>query len=45
MDESTDSWDSLIIYIMINKFDSTTRRDWETYKYQNDLPSMQDLNN
>lgn len=42
--EQTEAWDRLIIYIMSNKFDSITRRDWETFKYEGDLPTMQDLN-
>ncbi|XP_050514991.1 uncharacterized protein LOC126890179 [Diabrotica virgifera virgifera] len=40
----TQSWDSIIIFIMCSKFDATTRRDWECFKHKNDLPSMTDLN-
>ncbi|KAF5281722.1 hypothetical protein FQR65_LT14562 [Abscondita terminalis] len=32
--ENTDSWDSLIIYIISNEFDATTRRDWKSEKYR-----------
>lgn len=42
--EKTESWDRLIIYILANKFDSTTRRDWENFKFEGDLPSLEDLN-
>lgn len=30
---------------MSSKFDPTTRRDWEMYKYAKELPTMSDLNN
>lgn len=42
--ENTDAWDRLIIYIISNKFDNITRRDWETYRYVGELPTMGDLN-
>lgn len=42
--EPTDSWDTLIIYLIINKLDSTTRRDWESYNVENQLPTMKDVN-
>ncbi|VEN60332.1 unnamed protein product [Callosobruchus maculatus] len=41
--EKTDEWDSLIIYIMSSKFDNTTRRDWEDFRYEGNLPTMADL--
>lgn len=44
MGEQKESWDRLIIYIMSNKFDLVTRRDWESYRYCGDLPTMEDLN-
>ncbi|KAL0841423.1 hypothetical protein ABMA28_015107 [Loxostege sticticalis] len=31
--EPTDSWDTLIIYIVVSKLDQTTEREWEQYKY------------
>nr|CAI5836205.1 unnamed protein product [Callosobruchus analis] len=37
-------WDRLVIYILTSKFDKTTRRDWEAYKYKNELPNMEDMN-
>lgn len=30
--EPTDSWDTLIIYIIVSKLDITTEREWEEYK-------------
>lgn len=42
--EKTESWDRLIIYIMSSKFDNITRRDWEVFKCEGDLPTMIDLN-
>lgn len=30
--EPTDSWDTLINYIIVSKLDKTTEREWETYK-------------
>lgn len=42
--ENTNSWDRLIIFILVNKFDNITRRDWEAYKHEKDLPSMSDMN-
>lgn len=42
--EETESWDHLIIYIMCNKFDAVTRRDWESFKITGDLPTMNDIN-
>nr|CAI5838888.1 unnamed protein product [Callosobruchus analis] len=41
--QKTDEWDSIIIYVMSKKFDPVTRRDWETFKYNGDLPTMDDL--
>nr|CAI5854712.1 unnamed protein product [Callosobruchus analis] len=42
--ENTDAWDRIIIYILTNKFDPVTRRDWELFKYENELPNMSDIN-
>lgn len=30
--EPTDTWDTLIIYIVVSKLDKTTEREWETHK-------------
>ncbi|XP_052749871.1 uncharacterized protein LOC128200456 [Galleria mellonella] len=32
LDEPTDSWDTLIIYIMVSKLDTSTEREWENHK-------------
>lgn len=40
----TTSWDPLIIYILSNKFDNHTRRDWESYKCIGILPTLDELN-
>lgn len=38
----TEHWDILIIYIISNKLDSTTTREWETYRNtQNELPTLE----
>ncbi|KAJ8967363.1 hypothetical protein NQ317_014815 [Molorchus minor] len=42
--ESTKTWDRLIIYVLTNKFDGITRRDWEQFKYEGELPTMKDMN-
>lgn len=46
--EPTDSWDTLIIYIITSKLDETTEREWEqfkcnTQKYEDSKPSLKDL--
>ncbi|KOB77857.1 putative bel12 ag transposon polyprotein, partial [Operophtera brumata] len=33
--EPVDSWDTLIIYIIVTKLDKTTEREWEQYKTTN----------
>lgn len=32
LDEPTDTWDTLIIYIIVSKLDSATEREWENHK-------------
>lgn len=32
LDEPTESWDTLIIYLIASKLDSSTERDWESHK-------------
>ncbi|KAJ0173857.1 hypothetical protein K1T71_011006 [Dendrolimus kikuchii] len=32
LNEPTDSWDTLVIYIMVSKLDSSTEREWENFK-------------
>lgn len=43
--EKTDSWDRIIIQIVSNKFDSVTFKEWQSYKWENELPALKDLNN
>uniref|UniRef100_A0A6P7GP82 Uncharacterized protein LOC114344782 n=1 Tax=Diabrotica virgifera virgifera TaxID=50390 RepID=A0A6P7GP82_DIAVI len=43
--EETHSWDRLIIYILTKKFDSTTRRDWESFDHKGGLPTINDMHN
>lgn len=31
LDEPTDSWDTLLIYLIVSKLDSTTERKWESH--------------
>lgn len=32
LQEPTESWDTLIIYLLVSKLDKTTEREWEQYK-------------
>lgn len=32
LEEPTDAWDTLIIYLMVSKLDSSTEREWENHK-------------
>lgn len=44
--EPTDSWDTLIIYLMVSKLDHTTEREWEQHKgnlYSNNCDSKLNL--
>lgn len=41
--ENVKAWDRLILYILAKKFDDSTRRDWETFKYAKELPDMDDM--
>lgn len=45
MGEETETWDRLIIYIVSNKFDCITKRDWESYQYNEELPTWNDMKN
>ncbi|KAG5864946.1 hypothetical protein JTB14_020790 [Gonioctena quinquepunctata] len=42
--ENTDSWDRLILYLIPNKFDSVIEREWESYGYEENLPTLTILN-
>ncbi|XP_031330987.1 uncharacterized protein LOC116161684 [Photinus pyralis] len=40
----TDKWDILLIYILVNKLDTTSKHEWEKSSVNNsDLPSLADL--
>lgn len=42
----TDSWDPLIIFLVVQKLDPETHRDWEEFAYKEDtedLPTWEDL--
>ncbi|XP_072948180.1 uncharacterized protein [Epargyreus clarus] len=41
--ESTDQWDSLIIYMASSKLDSKTARDWEEHRNKSDSSSLSDF--
>lgn len=41
--ENTESWDRLVIYLIANKLDVITRRDWENYKFLGNLPTINDI--
>lgn len=42
--QNTDNWDTLIVYLITGKFDSVTRREWESYPISNELPQFSDVN-
>lgn len=43
--QDTDNWDTLIVYLITSKFDSITRREWESYPIPGgELPKMTDVN-
>lgn len=43
--QDTDNWDTLIVYLITSKFDSVTRREWESYPFQGgELPKLTDVN-
>lgn len=42
--EPTASWDRILIYLLSQKMDKTTRREWELYDSKEDLPTMSDMN-
>ncbi|KAJ8954661.1 hypothetical protein NQ317_012930 [Molorchus minor] len=45
LEQPTDHWDTLIIYIIVSKLDSVTAREWEEYRTQNDIdiPSLENM--
>lgn len=43
MGEKTEFWDRFMIYIISSKFDISTKREWESSKYEGDLPTWQNM--
>lgn len=43
LNEPTDAWDTLIVYLIVSKLDQSTEREWETHK--GTLVSKNDSNN
>ncbi|XP_026476050.1 uncharacterized protein LOC113381314 [Ctenocephalides felis] len=43
--EPTDKWDTIIIFIFTNKFDTRTLRDWESFTCSKEKPTLTDINN
>lgn len=41
--QGLDHWDSLLIYIVSQKFDSHTKTEWEQYQAQDTLPTYENL--
>lgn len=44
LEEPVDSWDTLIIYVIVSKFDHVTRREWEAYPLSGNMPTMEEIN-
>ncbi|XP_050293842.1 uncharacterized protein LOC126734313 [Anthonomus grandis grandis] len=42
--QEVDQWDTLIVFMLINKFDSVTRREWESFPIKGELPGLEDVN-
>lgn len=43
MDQQTNTWDSMIIYIVVQKLDSKTKREWELFSSSKQLPKLNQL--
>ncbi|XP_033212150.1 uncharacterized protein LOC117169753 [Belonocnema kinseyi] len=43
--QSTDNWDSLLIYLLASKLDTNTARAWEKERTGNEIPSLNDFKN
>ena len=42
--QNTQNWDTLIVYLIVNKFDAVTRREWESHTIASELPTLIDVN-
>ena len=43
MKQNTDSWDMIIIYVVIQKLDNKTKKEWELHISNKELPTLQQL--
>jgi hypothetical protein len=43
MKQNTDSWDMIIIYILVYKLDNKTKKEWELHIFNKELPTLQQL--
>jgi hypothetical protein len=43
MKQNTDSWDMIIIYILVQKLDNKTKKEWELHISNKELPILQRL--
>lgn len=43
LDQPTDKWDTLLIFMITSKLDPVTSREWENYRSKSDIPSLDDL--
>lgn len=41
--QPTETWDTLLIHIISNKFDTTTKREWEESTNSKEMPKLPDL--
>ncbi|XP_045463814.1 uncharacterized protein LOC123673372 [Harmonia axyridis] len=41
--QPTEHWDTFMVYLLVSKFDSRTRRDWENLKIQGELPTLKEI--
>ncbi|XP_031353317.1 uncharacterized protein LOC116178110 [Photinus pyralis] len=42
--QPVDTWDTLIIYMLTSKLDQSTRREWELFEKEGEIPSIKDVN-
>lgn len=41
--QPVEKWDTLIIFLITNKLDSISKREWESYKIEGDLPTLEEM--
>lgn len=42
--QEVEHWDTLIVFMLTNKFDLVTRREWESFPINGELPNLEDVN-